>query len=87
VINLIRQATLRRTVSGVFVVAAGIGLLFAEAEAAPVMNAIPSAALPDVPVVAARTTCWWQGGRRVCHRRPVRQVCWWSHGRRVCTWR
>ena len=87
--NVIRRAVLRRVLSGTLVVASGVALMFAEADAAPVLNAIPGAALPDVPIekATARTTCWWQGGRRVCHRRPARRVCWWSHGRHICTWR
>jgi hypothetical protein len=85
--HLIRRTFFRRLLSAAFLVVSGVGLLCAEAEAAPLINAIPGAALPDVPFVTVRTTCWWQNGRRICHRRPVRQVCWWSRGRRVCTWR
>jgi hypothetical protein len=84
---LIRRTVFRRFLFGVLVVSAGVGLVCATAEAAPMMNGIPGEALPDGQVETVRTTCWWQGGRRICHRRPVRQVCWWSHGRRVCTWR
>ena len=87
--NDIRRAVFRRILSGALVAASGLALMLAEADAAPLMNAIPSAAVPHAPIekTAVRTTCWWQGGRRVCHRRPVRRVCWWSHGRRICTWR
>lgn len=84
--RLISRSTLRRTVAGVFVAASAFAVLCVEAEALPVMNANPGDALPDV-VTTARTTCWWQGGRRICRTRPVRRVCWWSHGRRVCAWR
>lgn len=82
-----RRALVRYAIVGLAAVAAGTALSAGEALAAPFPIEPASKLALDNPVEQARTTCWWQGGRRVCHRRPVRRVCWWSHGRQVCTWR
>lgn len=84
-----RRAFLGRILAGAMVAGAGISLLPIDAEAAPLVGSIAGGALQDFPVeqAAVRTTCWWQGGRRVCTRRPMRRVCWWRAGRRICAWR
>jgi len=85
--DLHRRAVLGQIFAGAFVASAGVSLLPANAIAAPMIDAIPDSLLQELPVEKAAVRCWWRGGRRICHRRPVRRVCWWRAGRRVCAWR